>query len=352
MKYCYTILFLISGYLGLGQVSTPPFTNNTGCPSSYSQVYHCVGWRQPTGGTSDYFHACATSSLMDVPDNYFGNQQAVNPTDSTYTGIYTTIQQSLSDYKEYIATSFKPLTIGQTYTMTITVSLADKSTYANDGFGVFFSTYKVDRQSFYSTMPITPQVDYSSYGVITDKVNWVSLTKTFVADSAYTHLMVGCFKPTGVMIIDTVPSTFPSGYAYYYIGSIGMPDPDWEPADTTVPPVDTTTPPPVDTTSPPDSNVTIPDTVAYIFPNAFTPNADGRNDVFRIIGKMSNDYKDYVLRIFNRWGQCVFTTNDPATGWDGTFNNVPQELGAYFYHAGFTLKGRQVSEKGDLILIR
>ena len=87
------------------------------------------------------------------------------------------------------------------------------------------------------------------------------------------------------------------------------------------------------------------------FPNAFTPNNDGRNDVARAIGYL-NAFKKYTLSIYNRFGQRVFYTEDIYAGWDGIFNNVPQDLGTYFYMITYSLKGDHHMLKGDLTLIR
>ena len=57
-------------------------------------------------------------------------------------------------------------------------------------------------------------------------------------------------------------------------------------------------------------------------PNAFTPNNDGFNDVFK--PEMIEYLKDgYLLEIYNRWGEKVFSTTDPEQGWDGTVNGKP-----------------------------
>lgn len=62
---------------------------------------------------------------------------------------------------------------------------------------------------------------------------------------------------------------------------------------------------------------------------AFTPNGDGLNDVFRIGNLKYSKLEEF--RIFNRWGQCVFYTTDPKQGWDGKFNNIPQDMETYQY---------------------
>jgi len=57
------------------------------------------------------------------------------------------------------------------------------------------------------------------------------------------------------------------------------------------------------------------DLILYV-PNTFTPNNDGTNDVFLPLGTYINP-KEYNLKIFDRWGQIVYETNDMFKGWDG-----------------------------------
>ncbi len=87
-------------------------------------------------------------------------------------------------------------------------------------------------------------------------------------------------------------------------------------------------------------------------PNAFTPNGDGRNDIFRI-GKMQ--YKKLIdFTIYNRWGQEVYhNPYDPNAGWDGTSWGIPQDMGVYYYSIMIETAGGIVKQyKGDVTLIR
>lgn len=69
-------------------------------------------------------------------------------------------------------------------------------------------------------------------------------------------------------------------------------------------------------------------------PNAFSPNADGLNDQFRWVNVADcPDADQFVLRIYNRWGQLVFESDDAAIGWDGTYRGLPAELGVYVVQA-------------------
>ena len=64
-------------------------------------------------------------------------------------------------------------------------------------------------------------------------------------------------------------------------------------------------------------------------PNAFSPNEDGINDIY----KAKNGYQsitEFHAYIFNRWGQKLYEWTDPAGGWDGKFNGKPVEEGVYF----------------------
>ncbi|MDQ3846347.1 MAG: gliding motility-associated C-terminal domain-containing protein, partial [Bacteroidota bacterium] len=69
-------------------------------------------------------------------------------------------------------------------------------------------------------------------------------------------------------------------------------------------------------------------TSLYI-PNSFTPNGDGRNDLFRIPPSTSLKLKE--LAIYDRWGNKVFSTTDVGKGWDGTYKGVDLDSGVYVY---------------------
>ncbi|MEC7267684.1 MAG: PKD domain-containing protein, partial [Bacteroidota bacterium] len=85
-------------------------------------------------------------------------------------------------------------------------------------------------------------------------------------------------------------------------------------------------------------------------PNAFTPNGDGLNDTAYVEGR---HIADLSYRIYNRWGELVFESNDINLGWDGRFRGVLQEQEVYVYvvEARFIDNSRQVL-RGNLTLIR
>jgi gliding motility-associated-like protein len=86
------------------------------------------------------------------------------------------------------------------------------------------------------------------------------------------------------------------------------------------------------------------------FPNAFTPNNDGKNDLFKILN--ATNLQQYHLSIYNRWGQMVFETSDFSKGWDGRLNGNDQEQGVYVWFCEYQKNGVHKESKGTVALIR
>jgi len=87
-------------------------------------------------------------------------------------------------------------------------------------------------------------------------------------------------------------------------------------------------------------------------PTAFTPNRDGKNDFFKILG--TETVTAFNLKIFNRWGQMVFETSDKNKGWDGRLNGADADAGIFVFILTYTDTNvpEQQSVKGTLVLIR
>ena len=87
------------------------------------------------------------------------------------------------------------------------------------------------------------------------------------------------------------------------------------------------------------------------FPNAFSPNGDGHNDVFKPI--MLGTLLSYHILIYNRWGQLVFESRDPAKGWNGNLGGVLQEVGTYVFNCSYQFAGSTPQNtKGTVVLVR
>lgn len=94
--------------------------------------------------------------------------------------------------------------------------------------------------------------------------------------------------------------------------------------------------------------IVIDDCVAAIA-NAFTPSADGINDVFGLQCNCTVD--DYSLIIESNTGRNLFKANDPFSFWDGTFEDKKIE-GIVTYEIAFTMNGQTVNRKGSVSVMR
>ncbi len=85
-------------------------------------------------------------------------------------------------------------------------------------------------------------------------------------------------------------------------------------------------------------------------PNTFSPNGDGNNDVFLVYGE---DIKTVDLKIFNRWGELVYKTNNVFAGWDGTYKGQLQNPSVFTYTARITfLNNKEFEQNGSITLLR
>lgn len=86
-------------------------------------------------------------------------------------------------------------------------------------------------------------------------------------------------------------------------------------------------------------------------PNAFSPNGDGINDVFRI--RITGYFKPDALKIYNRWGQIVFETKDLGNEWNGTIKGKPLPIGTYYWVIeGLNVYGKLFRSAGSVTLLR
>jgi gliding motility-associated-like protein len=97
----------------------------------------------------------------------------------------------------------------------------------------------------------------------------------------------------------------------------------------------------------------IEDAALYI-PNTFSPDGNAFNNVFKIEGR-NIDPNRFELTIYNRWGELIFTSLDPAVGWDGAVaNKGVAPIGTYTYQVSYRFVNSNESEtvNGHLNLIR
>ena len=90
---------------------------------------------------------------------------------------------------------------------------------------------------------------------------------------------------------------------------------------------------------------------ALYSPNAFSPDGDGINDFFKVSGQ---GMIDFVIQIYNRWGQMVYKSTDLSQGWDGTFKGKNLPTGSYVYKIKTSKYGveQKLVKSGSIALIR
>lgn len=77
------------------------------------------------------------------------------------------------------------------------------------------------------------------------------------------------------------------------------------------------------------TTISVDEELVYFIPNAFTPDGDAYNQYFKPIFTTGFDPYDYNLKIFNRWGEVIWESNDATVGWDGTFGGRLVQSGTY-----------------------
>lgn len=189
-------------------VPNPSFELNTGCPMGNGQFYIVVDWKNPTGGSPDYFHACGAVGIQ-VPSNFNGYQMA--HTDSAYIGLV-----AYSDgYFEYIRVKLiDSLDQGKIYCIQYYVSLAEQSMYATMAPQAFLSKDSIFSSSW-NQLSYSPQI--ADWSIISDTTNWIGISGEFVAQGGEQYLTIGHFiSPTNTIVdtINTNPSASPCSYFY------------------------------------------------------------------------------------------------------------------------------------------
>ena len=182
-------------------IPNPSFEDYDTCVTGLFQVYRATGWNSYML-TPDYFNACADTGagvLVDVPLNTLTFQPAYEG--QAYMGVWSYDTQAGPDeeYREHIGSQLlAPLEIGQTYYASFRTSLALRepdeqgNRYGSSHIGMLCTNMT-------SALPDTYDEDIAARNfahvfmgnVLTDTLNWVLVSGSFVADSAYTHIVMG-----------------------------------------------------------------------------------------------------------------------------------------------------------------
>jgi gliding motility-associated-like protein len=94
---------------------------------------------------------------------------------------------------------------------------------------------------------------------------------------------------------------------------------------------------------------------AFILPNAFSPNGDGKNEYFHLLsGQLLNTcVKEIYIAVYNRWGEKVFESSDINFSWDGFYKGKPEDTAVFAYYLKAVLTDdKEIKKKGNISLLR
>lgn len=325
------ILILFSHPLksqGQNLVYNGSFEEYYSCPVSNDlnngQLELIKGWWKPTMGTSDYFNRC-NNGVVGIPDNFWGHQEAFHG--DGYVGLvpielYPT--GAIVGY-EYIQTKLKiPLKPCYEYHFSMFVSMADYSTHSIGKLGALFSIdTNFNNYVDWNIIDLPPQI-INSTTPIGDTITWIKIEGSFFAKGGEKFLTIGYFSndvANDSIFFQYLPALPGQFVPYYYIDSVSLYE---------------------------MGNFSYEQCNYHIeFPNIFTPNNDGVNDVIDI---SDLDLLEFIkeVKILNRWGSVITVLDKNNPIWDGS--NCSD--GVYYYFFDYELGSIKKKQSGFIHLMR
>ena len=401
IKNILLFIFLLCGLAAKEQVTlSPNYVNNPSfeeyynCPSGSGQLYECKYW---WGLSTDYFNACAApiSTGCSVPSNFAGYQSALSGEAYADAVIYTNRFTVLPDRRETIKAKLNDsLIANKRYCTNFYVSLSEISLQSYnsyyvllDSIGLLFTKDSVlDSITAISSNGI--KVQNSIFNI--DTINWFKISNSFVASGGEQYLTIGNFDdyiywPPGKkgqtdVYIDDISvcecsfkfnlgndTTLCVGQSLILKPKMLNATYTWQDGSTdsiyTVTHAGTYWVKAFFS----DYNITTYDTINIMYkdcdttekiipdiyiPNSFTPNGDGKNDVFKAVSLY--EFSQFKLSVFSHWGDMVFDSYDINKGWDGTYKGKPVPMGVYVYQLTATIKdtGEQRKITGRVTVVR
>jgi len=223
--FVFVWLLWFGSVAGQNLVPNPSFEEHTDCPDNENQVHYATGWDSHCL-TPDYFNVCSPNPHLSVPYNWYGSYQPAADGEA-FCGFfaYWNGVGNWSNVRDHIgAQLLSPLVSGKEYHVSIKVSLAYNGTSAvcaTSHVGVKFSTVS---HEVYGDTVTSPLVNNHAHvyttSVITDTVNWITVSGSFVADSAYEYVVIGNFFTDDQVDTLMVLPAYPYCKAYYYVDDV------------------------------------------------------------------------------------------------------------------------------------
>ncbi len=303
MKVFLSLFFAViqMGLLAQNLVPNSSFENYAMCPDINNFcIPLAIPWISPTSNVPIYYNECSTYSWSSVPKNIFGYHRSRTGKAYAGFGVYAS---NVPELRQYIEVKLNDSLIqNQVYCVGFYVSLCESASCATNGLSAYFSPTPLSCPAC-SLLPYVPQINYLG-NPITDTLNWVLISGTFIAQGGEQYVTIGNFNDDAHTSTKLV---YANGNAagYYYIDDVYVGS--------------------CDTTPVPDSSSWL------LIPNIFTPNGDGKNDLFKMSGA---NIHSFSCTIYDRWGVQIAQLNTPDDAWDGrSKNGEPCSNGVYFYVA-------------------
>jgi gliding motility-associated-like protein len=265
----------------------------------------CVGWSCPTNASSDLWCPFSVGGVQ--PPNILGVGYQYPKTGQNYAGI-ATFDYVFQNYREYIQNELSaPLEANKYYQFSLFVSTNEDSINYSSCLQAYFSDLPISASN-YLTFAYQPQWKNLNNNFIRDTIGWKLVSGVFKASGGEKFVTIGCFDDSiNIQVLNKDPLT--SAIIYYFIDDISVEEAPME----------------------------------IVFPNVFTPNNDGINDLFEpiVIG-----IPDFEIFIYNRWGNLMATLDAKSTVWDG-WKAIE---GTYFYV--MYSKETEITEQGFFQLVR
>ncbi|MBU6204581.1 MAG: gliding motility-associated C-terminal domain-containing protein [Bacteroidetes bacterium] len=277
------------------------------CTSGVNVFAQIQNWKGCS--TPEAFNECFGNNNFKVPINMRGVQ--FPQSGLTYVGIFNIL---VPENREFIWVKLNSgLDTSKLYQISFYVSYAETSTLLSNNLDLLLSTKTINCSDVNSCCF---KLTGNSFPLIKDTENWFKVEALVKPDSSYQYICIGNTKSDLQSDYILIDSFAVNKFSFLYIDNIAI---------TVVADI-------------------VPDSIGTpLCFNSITPNKDGKNDIFRLVPNEQSKLQRLTIKIFNRWGQLVYSSNNISFEWDGTFKGAPVELGAYPYIMEYTLLNEQKS---------
>jgi hypothetical protein len=218
MRYFNIIIYLLLFVVTKAQYNlapNPSFEIYTSCPNNAGQLSFATSWFSPTNADTDYFNSCATNIYYGVPNQGTYNYQLAH-SGSAYVGIYL-YNGINNDYREYCSVQLlNSLIAGKCYWVNFYVNKSSRfyGKYAVNNIGCAFTTTNISSTGTGFVLNIAPSIQKFGNPIISDTINWISVSGVYTANGGENYLTIGnFFNDTNTDTLNTGSGNYPgSGY--------------------------------------------------------------------------------------------------------------------------------------------